>query len=90
MSASTVTALSIVPHYFTRRRGMAVGVASSGYCAGFFGGPLLVQWLGRAFGYPGASLILGAIYSHTILAALFYRPLPQYELGTNKIISGKF
>uniref|UniRef100_A0A8C3MV09 Uncharacterized protein n=1 Tax=Geospiza parvula TaxID=87175 RepID=A0A8C3MV09_GEOPR len=61
ISFSWTPAISIVSHYFSKKRALANAIASAGECAfAFMFGPLF-QWLIGQYGWKGALLIIGGI-----------------------------
>jgi MFS transporter, OFA family, oxalate/formate antiporter len=59
MGTAYVPCNSTVVKWFVRRRGLAVGIASSGGSAGTFVLPLLAQYLVGALGWRGAYVVFG-------------------------------
>lgn len=60
MGTAYVPCNSTVVKWFARRRGLAVGVASSGGSVGTFAFPPVAQWLVGAVGWRAAYVVLGA------------------------------
>ncbi|MBA7479856.1 L-lactate transporter [subsurface metagenome] len=56
-----IPTLSTIPKWFTRRRGIALGLASSGFGLGGIISPPLAQWLISSYGWQQAYIILGLI-----------------------------
>ncbi|KAG7168844.1 Monocarboxylate transporter 12-like 4, partial [Homarus americanus] len=65
----------IIPHYFTRRRGVANACMMAGVCLGQMLGPILIGFLQEKFGFFGATLVLAAINVHCCVGASLFRPL---------------
>jgi MFS family permease len=61
MGTAYVPCNSTVVKWFTRRRGLAVGLASSGGSVGTFALPPLTQLAVNSLGWRGAYLVLGAV-----------------------------
>ncbi|NXI54296.1 MOT2 protein, partial [Chloroceryle aenea] len=75
ISFSWTPAISIVSHYFSRKRALANAIASAGECAfAFTFGPFF-QWLISQYGWKGALLIIGAIQLNICAFGILMRPL---------------
>uniref|UniRef100_U3I852 Major facilitator superfamily (MFS) profile domain-containing protein n=1 Tax=Anas platyrhynchos platyrhynchos TaxID=8840 RepID=U3I852_ANAPP len=75
ISFSWTPAISIVSHYFSKRRALANAIASAGECAfAFTFGPLF-QWLIGQYGWKGALLIIGGIQLNICVCGVLMRPL---------------
>ncbi|KAM6187523.1 monocarboxylate transporter 13-like [Sarcoramphus papa] len=75
ISFSWTPAISIVSHYFSKKRALANAVASAGECAfAFTFGPFF-QWLIGQYGWKGALLIIGGIQLNICVCGVLMRPL---------------
>ncbi|XP_032941780.1 monocarboxylate transporter 2-like [Catharus ustulatus] len=75
ISFSWTPAISIVSHYFSKKRALANAVASAGECAfAFMFGPFF-QWLISQYGWKGALLIIGGIQLNVCVCGVLMRPL---------------
>ncbi|KAM9262020.1 monocarboxylate transporter 13-like [Morus bassanus] len=75
ISFSWTPAISIVSHYFSRKRALANAIASAGECAfAFTFGPFF-QWLISQYGWKGALLIIGGIQLNICVCGVLMRPL---------------
>ncbi|XP_062369932.1 monocarboxylate transporter 13-like [Cinclus cinclus] len=90
ISFSWTPAISIVSHYFSKKRALANAIASAGECAfAFMFGPFF-QWLISQYGWKGALLIIGGIQLNICVCGVLMRPLESscplkarhYETGT--------
>ena len=67
--------LVIVGYYFNKRRGLAVGLATSGVGFGTFMMPPLIEILFNNYGFQGALMILGSISLNFCISGALFRPL---------------
>lgn len=67
-----VPIMPIVPRWFTKRRGIATGIAMAGFGVGGIIAPLLTQWLISAYDWRWALIILG------IITIIIIVPLAQF------------
>ncbi|NWS12090.1 MOT2 protein, partial [Pachyramphus minor] len=75
ISFSWTPAISIVSHYFSKKRALANAIASAGECAfAFTFGPFF-QWLISQYGWKGALLIIGGIQLNICIGGALMRPL---------------
>ncbi|NXP26553.1 MOT2 protein, partial [Scytalopus superciliaris] len=75
ISFSWTPAISIVSHYFSKKRALANAIASAGECAfAFIFGPFF-QWLISQYGWKGALLIIGGIQLNICVGGALMRPL---------------
>ncbi|NXP45915.1 MOT2 protein, partial [Heliornis fulica] len=80
ISFSWTPAISIVSHYFSKRRALANAIASAGECAfAFTFGPFF-QWLISQYGWKGALLIIGGIQLNICVCGVLMRPLASSSL----------
>ncbi|XP_050718096.1 monocarboxylate transporter 9-like [Eriocheir sinensis] len=70
--------LTILPHYFARRRGLTNGIVMSGICMGQLMGPPLARFLQDSYGFRGATLIIGALLLNACVGASFFHP-PEWH-----------
>ena len=78
ISCSFVPIISTIPRWFTKKRGIAIGIAVAGFGLGGVIVPPLAQWLISAFGWRQAYLILGLItFIIVIPLAQFMKHSPQ-------------
>ncbi|NXO79604.1 MOT2 protein, partial [Sitta europaea] len=74
ISFSWTPAISIVSHYFSKKRALANAIASAGECAfAFMFGPFF-QWLISQYGWKGALLIIGGIQLNICVCGVLMRP----------------
>jgi len=77
-SACYVPIMSTIPRWFTKRRGMAVGITVTGFGLGGMISAPLAQWLISSYGWQQAFIILGAITFIIIISlAQFLKHSPQ-------------
>ncbi|NWR46713.1 MOT2 protein, partial [Regulus satrapa] len=80
ISFSWTPAISIVSHYFSKKRALANAIASAGECAfAFMFGPFF-QWLISQYGWKGALLIIGGIQLNICVCGVLMRPLASSRL----------
>ncbi|XP_041868998.1 monocarboxylate transporter 13-like isoform X2 [Corvus kubaryi] len=83
ISFSWTPAISIVSHYFSKKRALANAIASAGECAfAFTFGPFF-QWLISQYGWKGALLIIGGIQLNICVCGTLMRPLASSCLETS-------
>ena len=93
-SFSLIPVTAIIPRWFTKRRGIAMGIAMSGMGLGGIIAPLLTQWLISAYGWRDAFIILSILTIIIIIPlAQFLKHSPQQiglkPYGEDKIIEDK-
>ena len=86
--------MAIVPRWFIKRRGIAMGITMAGSGIGGIISPLLAQWLISAYGWRNAFIIVGVITLVIIIPlAQFLKHSPQRAglkpYGENEIIEDK-
>ncbi|XP_042682660.1 monocarboxylate transporter 13-like [Centrocercus urophasianus] len=75
ISFSWTPAISIVSHYFSKKRALANAIASAGECVfAFTFGPFF-QWLISQYGWKGALLIIGGTQLNICVCGILMRPL---------------
>ncbi|XP_048787763.1 monocarboxylate transporter 2-like [Lagopus muta] len=75
ISFSWTPAISIVSHYFSKKRALANAIASAGECVfAFTFGPFF-QWLIGQYGWKGALLIIGGTQLNICVCGILMRPL---------------
>lgn len=72
--------------YFNERRGLAVGVATSGVGFGSFGIPTLTDVLFEYYGFWGAFMVLGAFIMNLSVCGAMFRPLWLHWKISGKIV----
>ncbi|NWV00029.1 MOT2 protein, partial [Upupa epops] len=88
ISFSWTPAISIVSHYFSKKRALANAIASAGECAfAFTFGPFF-QWLIRQYGWKGALLIIGGIQLNICVCGVLMRPLANSSHSRRKTTPG--
>ncbi len=85
LSTHDVVTLSIVAHWFERRRGMMTGVVKVGTAVGQITIPLFAAWLIATYGWRIASVVLGAVATVVLLIATqgLRRKLPGADTSTS-------
>ena len=79
--------LVIITQYFSKRRGIAHGLASSG---GGFGGfllPLLMEYLFIEYSFSGCLIITSAVLLNITVSGCLMRSLPDHYRGLRKSIA---
>lgn len=71
--------LVIVGHYFNKRRGIAVGLATSGVGLGSFTFPPLIEIMFNTYGFSGTFLILSAVTANFFVCGALFRPLDLHR-----------
>ena len=71
-SCCLIPIMSIIPRWFIKRRGIAVGITMAGFGLGGIVSPLLAQWLISAHGWRLSFIILG------LIALIIIIPLAQF------------
>ena len=66
--------LIIVGYYFNKRRGLAVGLATSGGSVGSIFFPPLFETMFENYGFTGTLLLMSAITLHFMIAGALFRP----------------
>lgn len=74
----------IIPHYFTRRRGLANGMMTAGSCSSQILAPPLITYLQGEYGFRGAILIMSAIMLNCCAAAMVLQPVEWHRKTRNK------
>lgn len=73
-----IPVMSTIPRWFTKKRGIAMGIAVSGFGLGGVTTPFLAQWLISTYGWRQTYIFLGLITLVIITPlAQFMRPSPQ-------------
>lgn len=62
-------------HYFTKKRGQAVGLSMAGTGFGLMVMPQLVRLLLDEYGFRGAVIVLGALAFHSVLGSTLLQPV---------------
>jgi MFS family permease len=77
-SFTLIPVAAIIPRWFVKRRGIAMGIVMSGFGLGGIIAPLLTQWLISAYGWRNAFIIIGLITLIIIIPlAKFLKHSPQ-------------
>jgi len=71
--------LIIVGYYFNKKRGLAVGLATSGVGLGCFLFPPLIELMFNSYGFFGTFIILSAIISNFLVCGALFRPLELHR-----------
>ena len=71
--------LIIVGYYFNKRRGLAVGLATSGVGFGTFLLPPLIEIFFDFYGFTGGLLIMSSISLHFCVSGALFRPLELHQ-----------
>lgn len=80
------TSLTVVSHYFEKRRGFANCITVTGSSIGsFIYAPLITKLL-SVYGYRGCMLVLAAIMLHGCICGALFRPLSFYETA-DKVVT---
>merc|ERR1711879_831764 len=66
--------LVIIGRYFRKRRSLATSLAVAGGSVGQFALPPLIEFVRERHKVEGALLIIGALYLHTAIAGMLFRP----------------
>jgi MFS family permease len=73
-----IPVMPLIPRWFTKRRGIAMGIAMSGFGIGGIIAPPLTQWLISTYDWQWSCRILGLITLVIIIpVAQFLKPSPQ-------------
>lgn len=78
-SLSYTPSLVIVGYYFTKRRGLAVGIATSGVGLGTMFFPPIIEVMFEYYGYWGTFLILAAVIANFFVCGALFRPLSVHR-----------
>jgi len=77
-SGAFIPVVSAIPRWFTRKRGLAMGMAVGGYGLGAIIAPALTQWLVSSYDWQRASVVLGLITLIVVIPlAQFMKHSPQ-------------
>ncbi|XP_060583505.1 monocarboxylate transporter 12-like [Ruditapes philippinarum] len=71
--------LIIVGYYFNKRRGIAVGLSTSGVGFGSFLLPPIMEIMFDYYGFIGTFIILSAVMSHFFIPGALFRPLDLHR-----------
>ncbi|XP_068211503.1 monocarboxylate transporter 2-like [Palaemon carinicauda] len=88
---STFNGYTIIPLYFSRRKGLANGLVSSASALGKIAMAPLVQLLLDTYGYKWACLVIGALSLHSCVSGMLFQPptwhqIPEEEESDCEII----
>ncbi|KAG7233922.1 hypothetical protein INR49_006409 [Caranx melampygus] len=82
ITAGVITAVTILGHYFVRRRAFANAMSSTGTALGLCTLPFLGNYLHTELGWRGSFLVLGAVLLNCCVCGAVMRPLqPQRPRG---------
>jgi MFS family permease len=70
--SSTFVALN---HYFSKKRGQAIGLSMVGTALGMMAMPQAVQLLLEAYNFRGSVLILGGVALHSLVGSMLLQPI---------------
>ena len=77
-SCGSVPVLSTIPRWFTKKRGLALGITATGFSLGAMIWAPLTQWIISSYGWQQAYVVLGLITLITIIPlAQFMKHSPQ-------------
>ena len=79
-----VVAVTAIPDYFCRWKGVAFGMVSVGSGLGNFIYPYIIEVLSRTYGWQGALLLLAGISFNACVCAATLRPLRLDKQDTSK------
>ncbi|XP_016146357.1 monocarboxylate transporter 6 [Sinocyclocheilus grahami] len=88
LSLSFQPSITMVGHYFVRRRVFANALSSTGTALGLSTLPLLANYLLSSFGWRGSFLVLGGVLLNCCVCGAIMRPLgakPQMEARTGQM-----
>ncbi|XP_066940755.1 monocarboxylate transporter 12-B-like [Macrobrachium rosenbergii] len=75
----TCMCFTILPHYFTRRRGIANAIMMAGICLGQILAPPFVQFLQERYGFRNATLLLAAVMLIASIGASLFSPVEWHS-----------
>ncbi|XP_035828287.1 monocarboxylate transporter 13 [Aplysia californica] len=70
--------LLMIGKYFRTRRTLATGIAVSGASIGQFVMPVAIEFFLEQYGLGGTLLLISALYFHSSVAGMLFRPIEQY------------
>lgn len=79
-SLTYAPAVMMVGIYFNKKRGVAVGLATSGVGFGSFAAPAIVELAFHFYGYSGGFYILACFAINLCIAGMLFRPLQKQRL----------
>lgn len=79
-SLAYAPAVMMVGIYFNKKRGIAVGLATSGVGFGSFAAPAIVEMAFHFYGYSGGFYILACFAINLCIAGMLFRPLEKQRL----------
>lgn len=79
-SLAYAPAVMIVGIYFNKRRGIAVGLSTSGVGFGSFVIPALVELAFHFYAFTGGFYILACFAIHICISGMLFRPLERQRL----------
>lgn len=79
-SLAYAPAVMMVGIYFNKKRGIAVGLGTSGVGFGSFAAPAIVEMAFHFYGYSGGFYILACFAINLCIAGMLFRPLEKQRL----------
>lgn len=79
-SLTYAPAVMMVGIYFNKKRGIAVGLGTSGVGFGSFVAPAVVEMAFHFYGYSGGFYILACFAINLCISGMLYRPLQKQRL----------
>ena len=79
-----ISTYPVIGYYFRGHLGFANGVMVSGASAGILTIPPLLQFLCTTYGWRGALLVMSAVYVHSIVSGMIFRPTQEEKLNIAK------
>ncbi|KAK0048903.1 monocarboxylate transporter 12 [Biomphalaria pfeifferi] len=80
---SLISTLTMVGHYFKRRRALGIGLALMGASFSSITVPPLTRYLRDEYGLRGCFLLVASLEMHAVLATLLLRPISSYRKRKN-------
>lgn len=76
---SYTSCMIVVGHYFDKRRGLAVGLATAGVGIGMFVFPPLMEYLFQTYAFFGTMVLMAGISLNLCVCSMLYRPLREND-----------
>uniref|UniRef100_X1ZGH9 Major facilitator superfamily (MFS) profile domain-containing protein n=1 Tax=Capitella teleta TaxID=283909 RepID=X1ZGH9_CAPTE len=80
-----IASLVIVTFYFTKRRGFATGLATTGSGLGAFIFPPIMELCLHTFSWRGTLLLVGGVCLHIVAAGALFRPPKAHKANSRKV-----
>ena len=74
-----MAATVIVQQYFTTKRALATGLASSGLSVGVITAGPIIQQLLDVYSWRGTIILVAGLWLHVLVFGALFRPLPQFS-----------